>query len=64
MNMLSGNGDQDKKKRYMNINVLKTSKMYTNNLVSVTVSNNSKIFLGIIWFLLLKYSLTTVLYLP
>ena len=39
-------------------------KNYKNKLVSVTTSNNSKIFLGIIWFLLLKYSPTIVLYLP
>ena len=32
--------------------------------VSVTTSNNSKILLRLIWFLLLKDSPTTVLYLP
>ena len=43
---------------------LENIKNYTNKLVSVTTSNNPKIFLGLLWFLLLKYSLTTVLYLP
>ena len=45
-------------------NVLKTSKDYTNKLVSVIPSNNSKTFLRLIWFLLLKDSPPTVLYLP
>ena len=44
----------------MNTNVLKTSKNYTNKLVSVTNSNNLKIFLRLLWFILLKYSPTTV----
>ena len=39
-------------------------KMYTNNLLSVTTSNNSKIFLSLLWFLLLKDSPTTIIYLP
>ena len=43
---------------------LENIKNYTNTLVSVTTSNNSKIFLRLIWFLLLKYSPMTVLYLP
>ena len=45
-------------------NCLENIKKYTNKLVSVTTSNNSNIFLGLIWFLLLNYSPTTVLYLP
>ena len=49
---------------YVNTNVLKTSKNYTNKLVSVTTSNNSNIFLRMIWFLLLKDSPKTVLYIP
>ena len=48
---------------YMNTNVLEKPKIYTNKLVSVTTSNNSKILLRLLWFLLLKYSITTVLYL-
>ena len=48
----------------MNTNVLKTSNNYTNKVVSVTNSNNSKIFLRLLWFILLKDSPTTVLYLP
>ena len=48
---------------YMNKNVLKTSKHYINRQVIVTVSNNSKIFLRVLWFLLLQDSPTTVLYL-
>ena len=43
---------------------LEKSKKYTNKLVSVMTSNNSKIFLRLLWFLLLNYSSTTVLYLP
>ena len=43
---------------------LENIKNYTNNLVSVTTSKNSKILLRMIWFLLLKDSPTTVLYLP
>ena len=49
---------------YMNTNVFKTPKHYTNNMVSVTTSNNSKIFLRLLWFLLLKGSPTTFLYIP
>ena len=49
---------------YMNTNVLKRSKNYTNKLVSVKTSNNSKIFLRLIWFLPLKDSPTMVLYTP
>ena len=49
---------------YMNTNVLKTSKMYTNKLVGVTTRKKSKIFLRLLWFILLKDSLTTVLYIP
>ena len=43
---------------------LENIKNYTNNLVIVTTSNNSKIFLRLIWFPLLKDSLTTVPYIP
>ena len=43
---------------------LENIKNYTNKLVSVTTSNNSKIFLILIWFILLNYSPTKVLYLP
>ena len=43
---------------------LENIKKYTIKLVSVTTINNSKIFLRLLWFLLLKYSPTTVLYLP
>ena len=39
-------------------------KKYTNRLVSVTTSKNSKIILRLIWFLLLNYSMETVLYFP
>ena len=49
---------------YINTNVLKTSENRTSNLVSVTTRNNSKILLRMIWFLLLKDSPTTVLYIP
>ena len=49
---------------YMNTNVLKKSKNYTNKLVSVTNNNNPKTFLRLVWFLILKDSLTKVLYLP
>ena len=45
-------------------NCFENIKNYTNKLVSVKTSNNSKIFLRMIWFLLLKYSPTTILYLP
>ena len=48
----------------MNTNVLKTSKSYNNKLVSVTTSNNLKIFLRLLLFLFLKDSTTTVLYIP
>ena len=41
---------------YMNINVFKTSKSYTNKLVSVTIRNNSKILLRLPLFILLKDS--------
>ena len=37
---------------------------YTNKLLNGTNSNNSEIFLNLIWFLLLKDSTMTVLYLP
>ena len=43
---------------------LEIIKKNTNKLVSVTTRNNSKIFLRLLWFLLLKDSPTTVLYLP
>ena len=43
---------------------LENIKNYTNKLLSVTTSNNAKIFLSLIWFILLNYSPTTVLYLP
>ena len=43
---------------------LENIKKYTNKLVSVTTRNSSKIFLRLLWFLLLKDSLTTFLYLP
>ena len=43
---------------------LKKSKYYTNKLVNVTTNNNSKTLLRLLWFLLLKYSPTTVLYIP
>ena len=43
----------------MNTNVLKTSNNHTNKLVSMTTSNNSKIFLRLLWFLLLKDSPTS-----
>ena len=43
---------------------LENIKHYTNKLVSVTTSNNSKIFLRLLWFLLLKDSPTIVVYLP
>ena len=43
---------------------LENIKKYTNKLVSVTTSNNSKVFLRLIWFLLLKDSPTTFLYIP
>ena len=43
---------------------LENIKNYTNKLVSVTTSNNSNILLRLIWFLLLKDSPTTVLYIP
>ena len=49
---------------YMNINVLKTSKHYTNKLVSMTTSNSSKILLKLLWFLLQKDLPTAVLYPP
>ena len=39
---------------------LEKSINYTNVMVSVTTSNNSKIFLRLLWFLLLKYSPITV----
>ena len=42
---------------------IETSKKFTNKLVSLTTNNNSKIFLRLLWFLLLKYSPETVLYL-
>ena len=38
----------------MNANVLETSRSYTNKLVGVTTRNNSRIFLRMPWFLLLK----------
>ena len=43
---------------------LENIKNYTNKLVSVTNRNNSRIFLSLLWFLPLKDSPTTVLYLP
>ena len=43
---------------------LENIKNYTNKLVSVTTSKKSKIFLRLLWFLFLKDSPTTVLYLP
>ena len=43
---------------------LENIKNYTNKLVSVTAINNSNIFLWLLWFLFLKDSPTTVLYLP
>ena len=43
---------------------LENIKKYTNKLVSVTTRKNSKIFMRLIWFLILKDSPTTVLYLP
>ena len=49
---------------YMKKNVLKTPKNYTNKLVIVTTSNNSKILSMLLCYILLKDSLTTVLYLP
>ena len=39
----------------MNRNVLKASKNYTNKLVSLTTSNNSKILLRLLWFILTKF---------
>ena len=53
-----------RKMLYMNTNVLKTSRNYTNKLVSGTTRTNSKIFLRLLWFLLPKEIPTTVLYLP
>ena len=43
---------------------LENIKKNTNKLISVTTSNNSRMFLRLIWFLLLQYLPTTVLYLP
>ena len=43
---------------------LENIKNYTNMLVSVTTSNNSKILSRLLWFLLLKDSPMTVPYLP
>ena len=43
---------------------LENIKKYTNKLVSVTTSNNSKIFLRLLWFLILNNSSTIVLYIP
>ena len=43
---------------------LQNIKKYTNILVSVMTINNSKILLWILWFLILKYSLMTVPYIP
>ena len=43
---------------------LENTKKNINKLLSVTTSKNSKIFLRLIWFLLLKDSPTTVLYIP
>ena len=43
---------------------LENTKNDTNKLLSVTISNNSKILLRLPWFLLLKDSPTPVLYLP
>ena len=43
---------------------LENIKNYTNKMLSVTISNNSKIFLRLLWFLLLKDSPMIVLYLP
>ena len=43
---------------------LENIKNYTNKLVSVTTSNNLKIFLRVLWFLLMKDSPKTVLYIP
>ena len=42
---------------------LENIKNYTNKLLSVTISNNSKIFLRLLWFLILNNSPMTVLYL-
>ena len=50
--------------QYLNKNTLKTTKIYTNKLVSVMTSKKSKILLRLLWFILLKDSPTTVLYLP
>ena len=43
---------------------LENIKIYTNKVVRVMTSNNSNIFLVILWFLLLKDSPTKVLYIP
>ena len=43
---------------------LENIKNYTNKLVSVRTSNNSNIFLRLLWFLLLNNPPTKVLYLP
>ena len=49
---------------FLNIDVFKTSINYKNMLGSGTTNNNSKIFLGPLWFLLLKDSPITVPYTP
>ena len=51
------------KSDFLNTDILKTPRNYTNMLGSVTNSNNSKIFLRPIWFIILKDSLITVPYL-
>ena len=43
---------------------LENIKGCTQNMVSVTINNNSKTFLRLLWFILLNDSPTTVLYLP
>ena len=48
----------------LNTNVFKISRNYTNMLVSVTINNNSKIFLRRLLFLLLEDSPITVPDLP
>ena len=48
----------------LNIYVFTTSRSYTNMLVSVTTNRDSKIFLWVPWFLLLKDSPITVLDIP
>ena len=53
-----------KKLLFLNIDDFRTSKSYTNMLGSVKTNSNSKIFLSLLWFLLLNYLPITVPDLP